>query len=277
MNELQAVMLESLKEFIRVCEKHNLTYFLVTGSALGAVRHEGFIPWDDDIDVAMPREDAKKLLALKDEFKDPYFLQHYSTDKGFTYPFMKLRNSNTTYIENFFQFHKMNHGIWIDIFIIDGMSKQETLTNKAKNGWLWVLYYLVYGANFYGKPRLNNFIPQLLLSLVSLLLFPLKINNWLIKVIDRKMQKVPYSEAKLVGAYLLWGGNKEAMPKEIYGKGREATFEGLKVIVPEHVEEYLTRRYGDFMSLPPENKRYGHHHDAGRSTTIGYKDYFKKR
>lgn len=277
MNELQKVMLESLVEFIRVCDKHKLRYYLIAGSALGAIRHQGFIPWDDDIDVAMPRPDAMKLLALKDEFKAPYFLQHYKTDPGYVYPFMKLRNSNTTYIENFMQYHKMNHGIWVDIFIIDGMSKTETLKSKGKNGRLWLLYYIIYAANFYAKPRLKTFVPQLLLTLVSLLLFPFKINNWLIKALDRSMQKIKFDEAKLVGAYLLWGGNKEAMPKDYYGEGVKVPFEGVLVNVPSKYHEYLTARFGDYMQLPPENKRYGHHHNVGESTTIGYKDYFKKR
>ncbi len=277
MNELQKVMLTSLKEFIRVCEKHGLRYYLITGSALGAVRHGGFIPWDDDIDVAMPRPDAMKLLALKDEFKAPYFLQHYTTDKQYVYPFMKLRNSATTYIENFMQYHKINHGIWIDIFIIDGMSKTKTLANRRKNARLWLLYYIVYAANFYQKPRGKKFLVQILLTLVSLLLWPFKINNWLIKALDKSMQKIPFDEAELVGAYMLWGGNKEAMPKAIYGPGKKMKFEDIEAVVPQKYDEYLTRRFGNYMKLPPENKRYGHHHNVGESTTIGYKDFYKKR
>lgn len=277
MNEFQKVMREALVEFIRVCDEHHLRYYLVTGSALGAVRHQGFIPWDDDIDVAMPREDAMKLLKLKDEFRYPYFLQHYTTDKSYPYPYMKLRDSSTTYIENLMQFHPINHGIWIDIFIIDGMSKKETLTKKRKNAWLWFLFYIVYAANFWAKPTWKTFIPQLFLYVISLLLLPFKINNWLIKAIDRSMQKIKYDEARLVGAYLLWGGNKEAMPKHLYGKGTKAIFEGLEVVIPEYYDEYLTRRFGNYMALPPEDKRYGHHHAVGESTTIGYQDYNKKR
>lgn len=276
MNEFQKVMLEALKEFIRVCTKHNLRYYLVTGSALGAVRHRGFIPWDDDIDVAMPRKDAMKLLALKDEFSKPYFLQHYKTDPGYVYPYMKLRNSNTTYVENFMQYHKINHGIWIDIFIMDGMSKTEKLKSKSKNGRLWFFYYLVFLANFYAKPRRKTFIVQILLYFVSFLFLPFKINNWLIKAIDKSMQKIDYESAELVGSYFLWGGNKEAMPKRIYGEGQKAIFEGVEVVIPTDADEYLTRRFGDYMELPPEDKRYGHHFSVAESTTIGYKDYYKK-
>ena len=277
MNEYQKVMLDILKEFIRVCEKHNLRYFLVTGSALGAVRHQGFIPWDDDIDVAMPRPDAMKLLALKDEFEHPFFLQHYRTDKAYAYPFMKLRNSDTTYIESNFVYHNINHGIWIDIFILEGMSKTPKLKNKMKNHLLWPLFYLVFAANFYQKPRLKTFIPQVLLYLVSILLLPFKIGNWLIKAIDKSMQRIKYDDAYLVGAYLLWGGNKEAMPKHLYGEGKKVLFEGVEVVIPEKYDEYLTRRFGNYMALPPEDKRYGHHFHKGASVTISYKDYYKKK
>lgn len=277
MNDLQKVLLENLKEFIRVCEKHNLRYYLVTGSALGAVRHKGFIPWDDDIDVAMPRNDAMKLLALKDEFKEPYFLQHYTTDPSFPYPFMKLRNSATTFEEGLLKFHKINHGIYIDIFIIDGMSKTSTLKNKWKNALMWPVMYLIYAANLWQKPRKNTFILQILLYLVSILLLPFKINNWLIKALDKSMAKIPFEEATLVGAYLLWGGNKEAMDKRIYGPGVKMKFETIEAVIPENYDAYLINRYGNYMELPPEHKRVGHHKPSALSTKVSYKDYYKRK
>ncbi|OQA78388.1 MAG: LicD family protein [Tenericutes bacterium ADurb.Bin239] len=277
MNDLQKVLLENLKEFVRVCEKHNLRYYLVTGTALGAVRHKGFIPWDDDVDVAMPRPDAMKLLALKDEFKEPYFLQHFTTDPGYPYPFMKLRNSATTFEEGLLRYHHINHGIYIDIFIIDGMSKTSVLQNRWKNNLLWIVQYIIFAANFWQKPRLKTFIPQVLLYLVSILLFPFKINNWLIKALDRSMAKIKFEEATLVGAYMLWGGNKEAMDKRIYGPGVKMKFETMEAIIPANYDAYLINRYGNYMQLPPEHKRVGHHHPSALSTTVSYRDYYRQK
>ena len=114
MNDLQKKQLDILKAFIKVCEKHNLRYFLVGGTALGAIRHKGFIPWDDDIDVGMPREDYDKFVLLQDEYKGtPYFIQTYKTDPCYIYNFGKLRDSSTTFIESQYKNHRINHGVWI--------------------------------------------------------------------------------------------------------------------------------------------------------------------
>ena len=122
MNELQKCQLEILKEFIRICKDNNLQYYLVGGTCLGAVRHKGFIPWDDDIDVAMPRDDYDKFITLQDQMKKPYFIQTYKSDKNYIYNFAKVRDSSTTFVENFFACSQMNHGVWIDVFPLDGMS-----------------------------------------------------------------------------------------------------------------------------------------------------------
>ena len=112
MNDLQKKQLEILKAFIKVCEKYNLRYFLVGGTCLGAARHKGFIPWDDDIDVGMPREDYDKYVLLQKEYEGtPYFIQTWKSDPRYCYNFAKLRDSSTTFIENYFMSHRINHGV----------------------------------------------------------------------------------------------------------------------------------------------------------------------
>ena len=121
MNELQKVELDILQHFIEACEKLNVQYFLVCGSALGAKRHGGFIPWDDDMDVGMYREDYNKFMEQAPAIlPEGYFLQNYKTDPAYSNVFAKLRNSNTTYIEKTAAELKINHGIYIDIFPLDG-------------------------------------------------------------------------------------------------------------------------------------------------------------
>ena len=117
MNELQQKELDLLKEFVKFCELHNLTYFLIGGTLLGAIRHLGFIPWDDDIDVGMPRPDYDRFCELAEKhFVGDIFFQSYRSDKGYPYIFSKLRNSNTTFIEKIYRHVPMNHGVYIDIF-----------------------------------------------------------------------------------------------------------------------------------------------------------------
>ena len=145
MNDLQKALLEIFKAFVAVCEKHHLRYYLIGGTCLGAVRHKGFIPWDDDIDVGLPREDYEKFIQLQDEFKDtPYFIQTWKSDPKYIYGYAKLRNSNTTYIENFYKHFQFNQGLWIDIFPIDGFSRVVKPAKKFKNKVLstWAAVYL---------------------------------------------------------------------------------------------------------------------------------------
>ncbi len=124
---LWAIELDLLQEFVRVCEKYNLRYYAIGGTLLGAIRHKGFIPWDDDIDVAMPRKDYKKLQQVaKIEFRDPYFFQDEYTDPGALFGYAKIRNNNTTIISPGYLDPKhgnvsINQGIFIDIFPLDNM------------------------------------------------------------------------------------------------------------------------------------------------------------
>ncbi len=122
--ELWAVQLDLLHEFDRVCKKHNLKYFLDFGTLLGAVRHKGFIPWDEDIDVSMLREDYDKLMEIAPkEFKHPYFLQNYKTQKNYRFSVTRLRRSDTAFFqpEDLMCRVTYNLGIFIDIFVFDNV------------------------------------------------------------------------------------------------------------------------------------------------------------
>lgn len=275
MNDLQKVMLDAFKEFVRVCEKHKLQYFLIGGTALGAIRHKGFIPWDDDLDVGMPRPDYDKLMKLSKEFKSPYFLQNYLTDFGHVLPYAKIRNSNTTYIENFHRFHPINHGIWIDIFPIDGMSKKkdEVRVKGPKYRLLWFVYYFTFLAHMYNKPKKHTWFMQIPLYFVSLLFLPLLLGKWLTRLINKSMKSKKYEDSTLVGSYFTWTFNKEALPRSYYGQGIKVQFEDVQAVIPTNYDAYLKAKYGDYMQLPPVDKRYGHHHHSGLSTTVSYKDY----
>lgn len=120
-------LLETMDYFHNLCEEHQLNYFLVGGTLLGAVRHQGFIPWDDDIDVVMPRADYERFLKLQKHIKQPFKLQDYSTDTRYPMPFAKLTNTkliiqNNTYIP-------FKSGVWLDIFPIDYTFENQ----KAQN------------------------------------------------------------------------------------------------------------------------------------------------
>ena len=135
MKEIWAVELDLLSELLRICEKHNIQISAVSGTLLGAVRHQGFIPWDDDIDMGMLRKDYEKLCAVaSDEFKEPYFFQTEYTDHGSLRGHAQLRNSETTAILMTEQkrYLKFNQGIFIDIFPFDDVADDETTRIKEQ-------------------------------------------------------------------------------------------------------------------------------------------------
>lgn len=278
MNDLQKCQLEILKEFIRVCKENNLQYFLIGGTCLGAVRHHGFIPWDDDIDVAMPRKDFDKFITLQKCFKDPYFIQTYKTDKNYIYNYAKVRNSNTTFIENYYACHQINHGVWIDVFPIDGMSydlvPQNYCEKKVKSTWHQV--YLMYLPSLKRKLRWSTLWKDIPLNLVAYLFFFLNVGKYRNKRVDKKVTRIDYDQAKTVGIYFGTNAKKEAMPKELFLGTSIGNFEGVEVVLPKDPDKYLTLLYGDYMKVPPVDQQVGHHYDKGLSLSVGYKEYMRK-
>lgn len=280
MNDLQKKQLEILKAFIRVCEKHNLKYFLVGGTCLGAARHQGFIPWDDDIDVGMPREDYDKYVQLQSEYEGtPYFIQTWQSDPRYCYNFAKLRDSSTTFIENFFWKHKINHGIWIDIFPIDGIAyddKKPAAKYKGKILLGWFEVWCSWFPQLRRKFRKDTFFLDLLMNITAILTWIFDINHFRRRITEKRMRKVPYDKAVLVANFCGANPKKEAMPKTLFEETTKLKFEDIEACVPKDYDAYLTYLFHDWRKLPPENKQVGHHHDKGISTTQDYITYSKE-
>ena len=260
MNELQLKEFELLKIFIDVCNRLNLNYFLVRGTALGAVKYKGFIPWDDDIDVALPRKDYEKFLNEAGELlpKD-IFLQSYRTDANFPFPYSKLRNSNTTYIEKNVTHLKMNHGVFIDIFPIDGCPKDKRaqIALKYKKKFLsWQYFCALCDENEPFKVRFRNKI----LRALGFAKHTLKA----LEKFDKAVSKYPleiYAEH----------------PNDFFVDGAdEAEFEGIKVKIPKNYETYLTYKYGNWRADLPENKKTGHHYFTVCDLQKSFTKYIEK-
>ncbi len=278
MNDLQKCQLDILKEFVRVCDKNNLQYYLVGGTCLGAIRHEGFIPWDDDIDVGMPRSDYDKFIKLQSEFSSKYFIQTYHSDKRFIYNYAKVRNSETTFVENYFACQQINHGVWIDVFPIDGISYKDKPAKKFKGKILhtWVDIYLMYPHSLFRKLSWRTLYKDIPLNLLALLTFPFNLCQYLNKLVDRRLKKIPFDKALLVANFCGTNPKKEAMPREIFMEGTKKKFEDIMVTVPKKYDKYLTLLFGEYMKLPPLDKQSGHHHHKGLDLNMGYLEYRKK-
>lgn len=253
MDRLKAVEKELLKSFISVCEKLNLKYYLLGGTLLGAVRHKGFIPWDDDIDVGMPRADYEIFIKEGQKYlPEEYFIQARSTEPDFHACFAKIRNSKTTFLETPIRHFKVNHGVFIDIFPLDFCSSDPKVRKRQKRR---INLCTMRIANEFFAPQRRRTLKSGLISLALKLRYPdyrkaVKSKEDIYKLCDTGEFLANFGGA--------WG-EKEIVPAEWYAEGCDLEFEGLVVKAPKEYEKWLTQVYGDYMKLPPVEKRVIHH------------------
>ncbi len=268
MTVLQETEFEILKAFDAVCRQLELPYFLVCGSALGAVKYGGFIPWDDDVDVGMFREDYRIFLEKAPALLPEHlFLQNFRSDPQFPQIFSKLRNSNTTYLEKSVASLPIHHGVFIDIFPLDGFPKGK-----------WQQKKLIFFKRLYASMLLSVCdIPRKGLSRLTYPVFHfLGVRKHTAKIAakcERLISSVPVSGSEIICNHGNWQGSLEYAPRWHYGSGTPMTFEGLQVLVPEHYEEYLTQKYGDYRQDLPETQKKGHHYHLVCDCDRSYQQY----
>ena len=254
--QLKVKQMELLKMFLAVCDKHGLLYFAVGGTALGAVRHGGYIPWDDDIDVALPRPDYQRFLEVaQQELPAGYFLQTHKTDPEYRNDFAKIRNSNTTFMEMTSSLLRIDHGIYIDIFPIDGYPE-----NKLAARILEIKKKLLklYVAKDYIYPD-KNMLRSVIQFFAKCALYGVPTAE-VVNRAERMYMKYPYETCDTVVCHGGAWKEREICPKAQYGKGVTGYFEGMEVRLPEKTHEYLTHKYNNYMQLPPPEKQVAHHY-----------------
>lgn len=273
MNELQKVELNLFHCFVEVCEKLNLNYFLVCGSALGSARHGGFIPWDDDFDVGMYREDYNRFMEQAPALlPEGIFLQNYKTDPQFPYLFAKLRNSNTTFIQTLLSNLDINHGIYIDIFPLDGCPEDPSAKKELKRKKKRYKSQLTCAMKMPDNLGLKGKLSIAFFKMLGCHKRTAKIVAKLEKVISQ----YPVSEASVICNHGTWYGERDYIAKEYYGNGIDAMYEGLTVRVPEKTDAYLTALYGDWRTPPPPEKQVGSHECEIYDTERPYTEYMKE-
>lgn len=244
---LQEKELILLKELKRICEKYNITYYLAYGTLIGAVRHKGFIPWDDDIDVCMNYTDYLRFeQACKKDLKKEFFLQTRDTDSNAGLSYNKLRLNNSTMIVDYMADRDMNHGISIDIYPIYNIS-DSAIGRKMQN--ISAAFYMLLEA---GQTPKNHGKLMQIISTVVLFFVRGKFRTCLKNFCHSYMAK--YEKKKTKCKALLYGNMavcRMVYPAEIFEKGTELEFESEMFSVPVGYREFLTKEYGDYMKLPP--------------------------
>lgn len=253
MNELQLKELELLKVFIDICTQNKLKYYLVCGSTLGAVKYKGFIPWDDDIDVAMPREDYELFCKYAPrKLPKKYFLQTYKTETEFRAVYAKLRDSSTTFIEASVADKNMNHGINIDIFPLDGYpkkKKEQCLLEIRKKFYVLILSL---------PNKRHSAYKEMIIKLIRFF-FSKKTYDRVIRKYDNMIKKYCVSSSEILANHGNWQGKLDYVDKNVFGNGIFYEFEGLDVIIPSQYDTYLRKKYGDYEKDPPADIQKSHH------------------
>ena len=250
LRKLQLTLVELLDEVVRICNKHKLEYFVVGGTCLGAVRHKGFIPWDDDIDVAMPREDYEKFLVIaRDELDPKYFLDYYKTSSENHFGFAKIKKNNTTFVQGYT--YKSHNGFFLDIFPLDYNKKDTKLVAFDASLSRCLVETLKY------KDK-NLKLKDLRRPYISLLFVPFT-NKRLHKMIDYLYTHNNKKEHGNAAIYpTVYHYKKDVYPMDVVFPHSEVEFEGKKYHAYHDPDKYLTHLYGDYMKLPPKEKQVAH-------------------
>lgn len=259
--ELQQVTLDLATVVIHLCDKHGIRYYLAEGSMLGAVRHGGFIPWDEDIDLAIPRADYNRLLPiLREELPEGYRLVHYPDATHHPRWFAQVERLDTPVCEDNFVKPFVRH-MWIDLFPIDGMPKTAF---RRRLHLCRLLYLRVLAQLADADECINNKAKHPALRKAAIALG----NAWakLFRIDPRKrLAKMEAAaqkyDAQKTGWTISLGSlykGRTIFPTAYYGEGTQASFAGHRWRLPAESEAMLSSLYGDYMTLPPEEKRIGH-------------------
>lgn len=249
LNEIHQTLLGIAKEFDRICTKHKIPYYMLGGTMLGAIRHKGFIPWDDDMDFGVPVERYEELQrVLKDELCDTYKCSTYKNSKSIFLPFIKVEDTTTILDDEQNPLPiKEKIGVNIDVFPLYNTSEPELNFTKS-------IRFIELGAKIYTnsrkKSKMISYIKRILRTLC-----PLKM-HWFIEKSIKYASKIP------TGSYLsnVWGrwGEREFIPTEWYGEWERYDFENLSLCGLKNYDAYLTKMYKEYMTLPKESDRFAH-------------------
>lgn len=251
--ELKQVQLEILADVHQFCQKRNIRYSLAFGSLLGAVRHKGYIPWDDDIDIMMPRSDYENFLKWYGN--ERYQVANSDTMDSYFLPYAKVYDTRT-WVEEFMEY-PMEYGVNIDVFPLDNLpDSDDELKSFLQHKQLWnCLFELKRIKTTPQRLLLKNSI----LVLAHMLLYPVSIYS-----ISKRMRKLSEKYADIptrrIGIVAPSDNNiREIWDRRVFDEYTLLPFEGINVQVMKNYHQFLTAAYGDYKQLPPKEKRVSHH------------------
>jgi len=242
--------LEAAMEFHRICQKYHLRYYMIGGTLLGAYREKDFIPWDDDMDMAMPRRDYDKLIFNLRKIKSDIIEIEYPQDDCFPWPYARIFHKNTTLIQGMFNYPG---GVFIDLYPLDNAG-----SNSLQQTWYFLKFKLLRSILFLSEPR-DRFQLQKRGLLYHIAL--LKGNLYWKRLIEKILRLQNRHKAKFLANYYGEYGKKEIMPASVFGTPELYTFRNTKLLGVANPDTYLRTLYGDdYMTPPPVSLRQNTRH-----------------
>ena len=256
--KLQMLQVSIVEDIDRICTEHNLKYYLIGGTLLGAVRHKGFIPWDDDIDLVMYREDYDALISiLQQNFSEKYFVQTFKTDRTYTRYIAKVRLNGTRMVESYLENAQSHQGIYVDIFPLDHTVKNDGLGLKLRGSIVrWLFAYKSVRFNARVRTSGLKYIIGKVFKFTTYLI-PNRFVNWLFDYVCTMDNKKNCKYTTNFASHFKW--KKQMYENEVFGEGCKLEFEGHMFNAPNDYLKILERLYGkNYMQRPPESKRETH-------------------
>lgn len=264
LRQSQLIMLRILKIVDYICKENGIKYWLDGGTLLGAIRHGGFIPWDDDVDIVMPREDYEKFLVIaKEQLPEDLFLQTNMTDKEYDMPWIKVRDNNSLIKE--YKIGDYHRGIFIDIFPMDTYRQDYATAFKYKK-----IYRIIHKTLTHTKEPFEKvtsakiFVKNIIKAFFKVILFPYffmdkeEVFNKLYAMRDKSIKRFCSENGEYIGygiEVLFWN---MALKKDIIYPLKKVKFEDSEFLAPGNWDAYLKNLFGSYMELPPEDKRIPH-------------------
>lgn len=264
LKRFQGELLSILDDFLNICQEHHLEYFGIAGTGIGAIRHKGFIPWDDDIDIAMPRKDFDQFLSIvKEQMGEKYLILNAQTNGNYPLMTTRLVKRNTVFIEEVMKDLDCPFGIFLDLYVLDHVADQEFLYQiQSWEAWFYSKLMIL---RCIPKPTLQQkgIKAQLIWFVCGFVYRMMKLFHISLECLRKRCEaacrrydrKETYRMAFLPDTSPYWN----VVDKTRCYPLKQLEFEGRMLNFPANIEEMLTSMYGDYMKLPPKEKRKTHY------------------
>lgn len=255
LKRLKQVELKMLVSIDGLCRKNGIKYSMAAGTLLGAARHKGFIPWDDDIDIMLMRDEYEKLKKCIEIYDNDLYWVDYYTYEGYPYPFSKIMKKNTILKEESNKYTTAPNGVFIDVFPVDySIENEEKRKRQYSNVTRWKQRLVTRENYYFGQTGIREWYRMIRKGVMNLI--P---KGYFIDKMDAECRK--YSDTDiLISLTGTVGYQKASYPKEWFERYINLEFEGVELMAIEKYKDLLKKQYGNYMELPPENERVPHHY-----------------